>query len=90
MSQGIIIKISGPVLDVRFPAGAEPRINTLLVTDNSEENKLGDAHNRIACVHMEVAAHVSPEVVRCVALEATYGLCCGTAVTDTEIGRAHV
>jgi len=78
VSQGIIIKISGPVLDVRFPAGAEPRINTLLVTDNSAENE--------SCVHMEVAAHVSPEVVRCVALEATYGLCCGTAVTDTGHG----
>ena len=56
-SQGQIIKISGPVLDVRFETQAEPHTNTLLVTDSG--------------IHMEVAAHVAPGVVRCVALEAT-------------------
>ncbi|MDR3314452.1 MAG: F0F1 ATP synthase subunit beta, partial [Oscillospiraceae bacterium] len=65
-TQGKIIKISGPVLDVRFPAEAEPKTNTLLLTQSD--------------IHMEVAAHVSPGVVRCVALEATEGLACGTAV----------
>jgi len=70
--QGQIIKISGPVLDVRFDAQAEPRTNTLLVTATG--------------VHMEVAAHTEPGVVRCVALEATEGLCCGEAATDTGRG----
>ncbi|MDR0530912.1 MAG: F0F1 ATP synthase subunit beta [Oscillospiraceae bacterium] len=72
-TQGRIIKISGPVLDVRFgDAAYEPRTNTLLATSTG--------------VHMEVAAHVSPGVVRCVALEATEGLCCGAAVTNTGHG----
>ena len=71
-SQGTIIKISGPVLDVRFPADAEPKTDTLLVTGSG--------------THMEVSAHVSPGVVRCVALEATEGLCCGEAVSDTGHG----
>ena len=70
--QGKIIKISGPVLDVRFEDLAEPRTNTLLVTQGG--------------VHMEVAAHVSPGVVRCVALEATEGLCCGAPVENTGHG----
>ena len=72
--QGTIIKISGPVLDVRFPAEAEPKTNVLLATGGG--------------FHMEVAAHVSPGVVRCVALEATEGLRCGEQVNDTGHGIA--
>ena len=68
ISHGIIIKINGPVLDVRFEEN-EPEINHLLVTDDG--------------VHMEVAAHSAPGVVRCIALESTDGLCCGTHVTGT-------
>ncbi|MDR2753988.1 MAG: F0F1 ATP synthase subunit beta, partial [Oscillospiraceae bacterium] len=70
-SQGTIIKISGPVLDVRFDDG-EPKTNHLLVTANG--------------VHMEVASHVAPGVVRCIALEATEGLCCGASVQNTGHG----
>lgn len=70
---GTVIRISGPVLDVRFPnAGEEPQVNNLLVTE--------DGH------HMEVAANISPGVVRCIALEATEGLCCGMAVGSTGGG----
>ncbi len=71
ISHGIIIKINGPVLDVRFEEN-EPEINHLLVTDDG--------------VHMEVAAHSAPGVVRCIALESTDGLCCGTHVTGTGHG----
>ena len=69
--KGIIIKISGPVLDVRFE-GHEPQIHNLLVSSDG--------------VHMEVAAQVSRSVVRCIALETTEGLCCGTEVADTGEG----
>jgi len=65
---GTIIKISGPVLDARFP-GAMPRLRELIVTDSG--------------VHMEVASHVAPGVVRCVALESTDGLSCGESVRST-------
>jgi F-type H+-transporting ATPase subunit beta len=34
-------------------------------------------------VYMEVAAHISPEVARCIALESTEGLKCGMQVSDT-------
>jgi F-type H+-transporting ATPase subunit beta len=69
--KGIITKISGPVLDVRFENDL-PRIHDLLVTQDGK--------------HMEVAAHIAPAVVRCIALDATDGLCCGTEVMGTGGG----
>ncbi len=69
-NNGILIRITGPVLDVRFEnAGSEPQINDLLVTADGR--------------HMEVAANVAPGHVRCIALEATDGLSCGITVTNT-------
>ncbi|MGI5970829.1 MAG: F0F1 ATP synthase subunit beta [Oscillospiraceae bacterium] len=70
---GTIIRISGPVLDVLFEnADREPQLNDLLVTADGR--------------HMEVAANVSPGIVRCIALEATDGLSCGTRVQNTGRG----
>jgi F-type H+-transporting ATPase subunit beta len=66
--KGVIIKISGPVLDVRF-LSHEPKLRNLMVTGNG--------------VHMEVAAHIAPGVCRCIALESTEGLRCGMEVSDT-------
>jgi len=70
---GVIIKISGPVIDVRFEHNAdEPKVNDLLVTADKR--------------HIEVAANIAPGVVRCIALDATDGLCCGTEVRKTGHG----
>ena len=64
-NKGIIIKISGPVIDVRFEHGAnEPKLHDLIATADGR--------------HMEVAANTAPGTVRCIALDATDGLCCGT------------
>jgi F-type H+-transporting ATPase subunit beta len=58
---------------VRFDnAETEPQINDLLITSDGR--------------HMEVAANVSPGVVRCVALDATDGLSCGITVTNMGHG----
>ncbi len=73
-NRGRIVKISGPVLDIQFEPGSEPLIHTLLKT-------AGDSP-----VHMEVARHHAPGVVRAIALEATEGLCCGVDVIDTGEG----
>ena len=62
--RGSIVKIAGPVLDVRFEKGFEPVLNTLLKTETEPP------------IHMEVAQHAGPGVVRAIALEATEGLCC--------------
>ena len=61
--EGVIIKIGGPVLDVEFE-GEAPRVRDLLISADGK--------------HMEVAANASPGVVRCIALEATDGMRCGT------------
>ena len=52
---GTIIRIRGPVIDIRFAEGEEPKINSLV---SSEDGNF----------HMEVAAHISAGTVRCVAL----------------------
>lgn len=65
---GTIVRISGPVLDIRFPEGEEPPINALLTVENSGR-------------HMEVAAHEGDGIVRAIALEAPEGLYCGMKVT---------
>jgi len=74
VKQGTIIRITGPVLDVRFPEGSEPPLKTLLVTETEPP------------VHVEVAQHQSAGIVRTIALEPTEGLCCGTTVLNTGGG----
>lgn len=64
---GVIIKIAGPVIDARFSFGDEPPINALIRTQDET-------------YHMEVASHVQRGVVRCITLEETEGLICGTEV----------
>ena len=66
-----MIKISGSVLDVRFD-GELPHLNDLLVTE--------DDH------HLEVASEVSTDTVRCIAIESTDGMRCGTKVANTGDG----
>ena len=71
---GSIIRIIGPVLDVRFKEGCEPPLKTLLATKTDPP------------VHIEVVQHHSPGVVRAIALEPTEGLFCGVAVDNTGGG----
>ncbi|HWQ58437.1 MAG TPA: F0F1 ATP synthase subunit beta [Clostridia bacterium] len=72
--RGTIVRITGPVVDVRFEEGAEPALKTLLVTENPP------------IVHIEVAQHHAPGVVRAIALEPTEGLSCGVGVVNTGGG----
>ena len=71
--KGKIVKISGPVIDVRFEDNAVPPINSLLTV--TEYGK-----------HAEVAAHLENGLVRAIALEATEGLRCNLAVTSDGKG----
>ena len=75
---GKIIKIAGPVLDVRFADDEAPRVHALLTTEDGR-------------CRMEVVSQISTGVVRCVALEATEGLSCDVGVwTDGEGIRVPV
>ncbi len=69
---GKIIKISGPVVDVRFPQGMLPNLlNALKVTYNKQK------------VVLEVADQLGDETVRCIALGPTEGLKRNLEVIDT-------
>ncbi|MGC9420156.1 MAG: F0F1 ATP synthase subunit beta [Rhodovulum sp.] len=70
---GVVCDISGSVVDVRFPAGGLPRINTALHVQWDSPKPLV----------LEVQHHLDPRTVRCVAIEETAGLACGTAVLDS-------
>ena len=67
-NKGIIFRINGPVLDARFEEKL-PEINELLIAKSG--------------IHMEVVAHVSRDVVRCIALDPTDGLLASEQVTAT-------
>lgn len=71
--EGKIVKISGPVIDVRFDGGKIPPINSLITV--KEYSK-----------HAEVAAHLGEGLVRAIALEATEGLRCNLTVTSDGKG----
>ena len=71
--RGTVVKISGPVVDVRFDGSAIPPINSLLIVEK---------YNK----HLEVALHLENGVVRTIALEATEGLSCGLDVTSDGKG----
>ena len=67
-NKGFISRINGPVLDVRFEEKL-PGLNELLISKSG--------------IHLEVAAHVSPDMVRCIALDPTDGLLASEEVTAT-------
>jgi F-type H+-transporting ATPase subunit beta len=72
VNKGELIRITGPVLDVKFYDGYLPAIYNALVI------KLGDRE-----VWLEVAMHIGDDTVRCIAMHATEGLYCGLAVINT-------
>lgn len=69
MKKGSIVQVSGPVVDVAFPAGELPGIREALTAET-------DSGRRV----MEVAQHVDSETVRCVMLSGSEGLARGMEV----------
>ncbi len=74
MTEGKIVEIMGPVVDVEFPKGKLPLLNNALIVDlkSKEEQKL----------ILEVALHLGDNRVRCIAMAPTGGLTRGTKVED--------
>ena len=72
VNKGELIRITGPVLDVKFHDGYLPQIYGALII------KLADRE-----VWLEVAMHIGDDTVRCIALHATEGLSCGLPVINT-------
>ena len=75
MIQGTIIRVAGPVVDVKFTGGKLPALQeALTVTAEGTERT------------MEVAQHVNETTVRCIMLSASEGLGKGMEVTATGHG----
>ena len=75
MIQGTIIRVAGPVVDVKFTGGKLPALQeALTVTAEGTERT------------MEVAQHVNESTVRCIMLSASEGLGKGMEVTATGHG----
>jgi len=77
MSQGKIVQVMGPVVDVEFESGDLSEILTALKTTNAAINDQPD--NLV----IEVALHLGEKTVRTIAMDTTDGLRRGQAVTNT-------
>jgi len=74
MSNGQIVQVIGPVVDVAFPTGTPmPAINNALLVDLGDGQKLT----------VEVSIELGDGVVRTIAMDSTDGLQRGMEVTDT-------
>src|SRR3954447_26988621 len=76
-TQGKIIQVIGPVVDVEFPPGKLPTILNALTLTNP--NISSEKDNLV----LEVAQHLGESVVRAIAMDTSEGLVRGMPVTDT-------
>lgn len=74
MSEGRIVQITGPAVDVRFPTGFLPSIHNALEVENTTLNTK---------LILEVCAHLGNDIVRTIAMGPTDGLKRNLSVKDT-------
>ncbi|MBE9566350.1 MAG: F0F1 ATP synthase subunit beta [Proteobacteria bacterium] len=75
-ADGSVVQVIGPVVDVRFPAEALPKMRDAVEMEVAH----GGESRRLV---LEVAQHLGNETVRCVAMSPTEGLVRGMAVRNT-------
>jgi F-type H+-transporting ATPase subunit beta len=80
MSQGKIVQVIGPVVDVEFEPGRLPEIYNALEVQGVENKDIFSYSQRLV---LEVAQHLGESTVRAVAMASTDGLTRGMAVNDT-------
>jgi F-type H+-transporting ATPase subunit beta len=80
MSQGKIVQVIGPVVDVEFEPGQLPAIYNALEVAGIENKDIFSYSTKLV---LEVAQHLGESQVRTVAMAATDGLTRGRVVTDT-------
>ncbi|HVU52584.1 MAG TPA: F0F1 ATP synthase subunit beta [Polyangia bacterium] len=78
VSQGKIVQVIGPVVDVEFSGGDLPEINTALRISNPSIS------DRAGNLVVEVAQHLGERSVRCIAMDTTDGLVRGMPVENTK------
>jgi F-type H+-transporting ATPase subunit beta len=77
MSNGKIVQVMGPVVDVEFEGGDLPEVLTALKTTNPSINDEADN------LTIEVALHLGERTVRAIAMDTTDGLRRGQDVSST-------
>ena len=77
LSKGRVTQVMGPVVDIEFPEGGLPAINTALRVSNKA---LDDREGNLV---LEVAMHLGDNTVRTIAMDSTDGLSRGLVVTNT-------
>src|SRR5918998_1211805 len=75
-SEGRVLTITGPVIEVEFPPNALPEIGYALTVERTVEGKTDT-------ITAEVSQHVGDSVVKAVCMKATDGLIRGTTVINT-------
>ncbi len=70
--RGTVIQIMGPVLDIRFADDQLPQLLSAIEVKSGEN-----------IIIAEVAQHIGDNVVRCIAMSSTDGLCRGLEAVDT-------
>jgi F-type H+-transporting ATPase subunit beta len=80
MSEGRIVQVIGPVVDVEFEPGKLPAINNALEVPGVDIQDIFSYSQRLV---LEVAQHLGESTVRAVAMASTDGLVRGRKVVDT-------
>ncbi|MBP9765398.1 F0F1 ATP synthase subunit beta [Candidatus Babeliales bacterium] len=75
---GKIVKITGTVIDVQFPQGKTPKINSELYIEIPDQQ--GKKTHK---ARLEVALQLGDDIVRCIAIENIHGISRSLAVHDT-------
>ena len=81
---GRVARVTGPVVDVEFPAEAMPEIFNALhttVTFGDADETEGEPESRL--LTLEVALHIGDNMVRAISMQPTDGLTRGAEVIDT-------
>jgi F-type H+-transporting ATPase subunit beta len=80
MSQGKIVQVIGPVVDVEFETGKLPPIYNALLVQGIENKDVFAYSQKLT---LEVAQHLGESHIRAIAMAATEGLSRGMTVEDT-------
>src|ERR1700693_2730112 len=75
-TNGRVVRVTGPVVDVEFPRGAVPGLFNALHADIT----FSDLAKTLT---LEVALHLGDSLVRCISMQPTDGLVRGAEVVDT-------
>lgn len=79
MSNGRVVQVLGPVVDVEFDNGHLPEILNAIKIEQKAQN----SSEKDVKLTLEVATHLGNNTVRCVAMSSTDGLVRGTTAVDT-------